>query len=387
MRISLVMLAAGAFISIGETASVQPPVEIRFCPAAQARPYPLDSRGREQGLRLQNFAVVNLGSKAYEVIAIRIALLKGDRVMEERLLDSSEIRRWSDDQSPLQEATREVPFQICGTNMIGADITPGGPVLGHNQAMLVVQQDFAYDHERDALQVTIDGSVAGQAAQVTASLPIRAGFAKTQFAFPLRGTWYVGWGPSFHTGHRGTPAEEFAFDIGKLGPNSKTYQGDGKRFTDYFAYGADVRAAADGHVIAAVDGRPENPDALQRPGESSKSYVARYAPLTAALLAKGPDFLAGNYVMLDHGNSEYSLYAHLQPGRVKVKVGQEVRAGDFLGQLGSSGNSTEPHLHFHVCDRPDPLMCAGIPISFTNIAVLWSDDDRALQSGDIVTTH
>jgi murein DD-endopeptidase MepM/ murein hydrolase activator NlpD len=91
--------------------------------------------------------------------------------------------------------------------------------------------------------------------------------------------------------------------------------------------------------------------------------------------------------MLDHGNGEYSLYAHLQPGRVKVRVGQAVKAGDVLGQLGSSGNSTEPHLHFHVCDRPDPLMCAGIPVAFKNITVLWSDDARALQSGDIVTTH
>jgi len=55
------------------------------------------------------------------------------------------------------------------------------------------------------------------------------------------------------------------------------------------------------------------------------------------------------------------IYAHLKAGSVAVKVGDVVEAGQVLGKLGSSGNSTEPHLHFQVCDRPEPLQCAGIP--------------------------
>jgi len=58
--------------------------------------------------------------------------------------------------------------------------------------------------------------------------------------------------------------------------------------------------------------------------------------------------------MIDHGKTEYALYVHLKPGSVRVHVGDEVKSGDVVGKLGLSGNSTEPHLHFHVYDKPDP---------------------------------
>ena len=92
----------------------------------------------------------------------------------------------------------------------------------------------------------------------------------------------------------------------------------------------------------------------------------------------------GNYVLIDHGNREYSLYAHMQPGSVHVRPGDSVAAGTLLGRLGSSGNSTEPHLHFHVCRGSSALQCSGVPVSFSNIKVLWAETDLALQSGDIV---
>jgi murein DD-endopeptidase MepM/ murein hydrolase activator NlpD len=101
-------------------------------------------------------------------------------------------------------------------------------------------------------------------------------------------------------------------------------------------------------------------------------------------LAKGANVIAGNYVKIDHGKDEYSFYAHLQPSSVRVHVGDQVKAGDVIGKLGSSGNSTEPHLHFHVCDAPDVLLCAGIPVNFSNITIQWADVPRPIQSGDIV---
>jgi len=55
-----------------------------------------------------------------------------------------------------------------------------------------------------------------------------------------------------------------------------------------------------------------------------------------------------------------------------------------VGKLGSSGNSTEPHLHFHVCDSNDPLISAGIPVNFSNVTIQWADVPRPIQSGDVV---
>jgi murein DD-endopeptidase MepM/ murein hydrolase activator NlpD len=77
-------------------------------------------------------------------------------------------------------------------------------------------------------------------------------------------------------------------------------------------------------------------------------------------------------------------HIHLQPGSVRVRRGDRVKAGDVIGKLGSSGNSSEPHLHFHVCDSNDPLMSAGIPVSFSNVTIQWADVPRPIQSGDII---
>ena len=57
----------------------------------------------------------------------------------------------------------------------------------------------------------------------------------------------------------------------------------------------------------------------------------------------------------------YPVYAHLQPGSLRVKLGDKVRRGQTLGLVGNSGNSTEPHLHFHITDANSPLGSEGLP--------------------------
>ena len=56
----------------------------------------------------------------------------------------------------------------------------------------------------------------------------------------------------------------------------------------------------------------------------------------------------GNYVVIDHGNNVKSVYYHMAKGSVKVKAGQAVKAGDVLGYMGTTGDSTGNHLHFGI---------------------------------------
>src|SRR5262249_46331281 len=69
----------------------------------------------------------------------------------------------------------------------------------------------------------------------------------------------------------------------------------------------------------------------------------------------------GNAVVLDLGDGRFALYAHLQPGSLRVHAGDVVRRGQPLGLVGNSGNSSSPHLHFHVMDGPSPLDSNGLP--------------------------
>ena len=95
----------------------------------------------------------------------------------------------------------------------------------------------------------------------------------------------------------------------------------------YFIFGARVLAPCAGEVILAVDGLPN----MQVP------QVDR-------------DHLAGNHVLLRCVAADV-LLGHLQPGSVQVDVGAKVAVGDWLGLVGNSGNTGEPHLHIHAQGR------------------------------------
>jgi len=361
-------------------------VEIRFCPASAVHTYPLENRRDLQSLLLQNVAVINQGSAPFKIDNIDIELLQANRVVESRKLDRTAVQRVAERGVKLQAAgiLQQVGFQFCGTDLIAPSIKLAGPTLARDQALLISSQVLVFNGTRDTLRVRAHGNVAGHATEFTGSIPIKSEFAQNKYIFPLRGVWYVGYGASFHTGHRWAIPEEFALDIAKVGESGLSHKGDGTRFDDYYAYGADVLAAADGRVIRTANDQAEDPSAMQRPNETQEAYSARLQKEQGERLAKGLTAITGNYVMVEHGKNEYSLYAHLQPGSVRVHVGDQVKAGDVIGKLGSSGNSTEPHLHFHVCNKPDPLMCAGIPVDFSNVTVQWADLPRPIQSGDVV---
>jgi murein DD-endopeptidase MepM/ murein hydrolase activator NlpD len=72
----------------------------------------------------------------------------------------------------------------------------------------------------------------------------------------------------------------------------------------------------------------------------------------------------GNVVVIDHGDTQFGYYAHLRTNSITVKVGAVVKAGDVIGEVGNSGESTEPSLHFHVMNAMDSSAGDGIPAVF-----------------------
>ena len=74
-------------------------------------------------------------------------------------------------------------------------------------------------------------------------------------------------------------------------------------------------------------------------------------------------------MIVDIGNGLFAFYAHMQPGSLRVKVGDKVKAGQVLGLLGNTGNSSEPHLHFDICNASSMLACEGTPYAFASFEV------------------
>ncbi len=83
--------------------------------------------------------------------------------------------------------------------------------------------------------------------------------------------------------------------------------------------------------------------------------------------------VGGNYIVLDLGGGRYAFYAHLQPDSLRAAVGDKVERGQVLALVGNSGNSTEPHLHFHVSDGVSPLGSEGLPYVLDSFELLGDD--------------
>ena len=126
-----------------------------------------------------------------------------------------------------------------------------------------------------------------------------------------------------------------------------SFSGDAQDVHSYYAYGKTVMAVANGRVVSARDGLPDN-----IPGHGESFHPA--VPITF-------ETVAGNTITLDLGGGQFAYYMHLQPESLRVKVGDRVRRGQVLARVGATGDAREPHLHFEVTDSSKPLVGEGVP--------------------------
>ena len=167
-------------------------------------------------------------------------------------------------------------------------------------------------------------------------------------------------------------AQRFAIDWEQADDEGRLLRGDPKDTRSYHIQGAPVLAVADATVVASRNDLPDQP-----PGKLPDNL-----PIDEA---------DGNFVTLDIGGGAYALYAHMQPGSVRVRAGDRVRRGDRIGNVGNSGNSQAPHLHFQVMDGPSGLASNGLPYVFDSFLVTAVDEagtadfDRAEATGSPLT--
>ena len=187
---------------------------------------------------------------------------------------------------------------------------------------------------------------------------------------PLRGEWSVETTPAYQIPSHGTDVlgQRYAYDLVRADhrPGLHLHPAGtlrsyliGGRTRDCYGWGQPVHAAFDGVIVQVVDGVAER----QWLHVVRESWLALRNTLAYARGRLDPTRLAGNHVIMATGGT-YALYAHLVPGSVAVTSGQQVRAGEVIGRVGHTGNSTAPHLHFQLMDSADPLQAKGIPCAF-----------------------
>jgi murein DD-endopeptidase MepM/ murein hydrolase activator NlpD len=98
----------------------------------------------------------------------------------------------------------------------------------------------------------------------------------------------------------------------------------------------------------------------------------------------------GNYLVIDHGNGEFSQLGHLKRGSVGVSVGERVRQGQQIAQAGASGTSLFPHLHYQLTNGPG-IDAEGLPAYFDGVVRPVASQAETppqtwIDTGDIIET-
>ena len=144
----------------------------------------------------------------------------------------------------------------------------------------------------------------------------------------------------------------------------------------FVGFGAPVLAPLGGTVVNVHDGEPDHH------ARRSQLSLVPYMLGQAGRLRRGAAGLAGNHVVLELAQGRgYLALAHLQCGSICVARGDLVRSGQRLGACGNSGNSTEPHVHVQVMDRPDPMVAAGVPLAFTRFREHHHGTEHVVEAG------
>ena len=161
--------------------------------------------------------------------------------------------------------------------------------------------------------------------------------------------WFVVWGGRTieENYHASLGDQRFAIDVVQI-ENGSTFTGNGAQNEDYYCFGDTLYAPGSGQIVEMEKSVVEN-----LPGETNTNQ------------------LFGNYVIIDHGNAEFSVLAHFMNNSIIVDLGDLVTKGQIIGLSGNSGNSTEPHLHYHLQNNPSIGQGEGLPAQFRNY---YADD-------------
>lgn len=317
----LLPLLAAALLAAPVLPADTPVVAVRASPDRV-----LVERGASQFLNF-DFVVENGGADTLEISRVEVWVY--DRA------GGLQVRRLVNENGPSPSALLLAPDRVLAPGATGMVFNPF--------------PDFPHGVELARLRYELElrpraGGERGEPVVRTVEVAPEAFTPRTQLALPLRGRVLVWDGHEFLSHHRRwnwthpmlrgncitSNAGRYSYDLVLLGDDDGMHAGDGKQHAQWHGFGAEVRAPAGGRVVVARGDHPD--DGNFDIGKLCEDELVMY----------------GNVVVIDHGNGEMSVLAHLRQGSVAVRAGDTVRQGDVVARVGSSGSSLFPHLHYQL---------------------------------------
>lgn len=321
-----------------------------------------------------DFLFENGTADAYTILEVRVSVLDArGRLATQRFVG----------QNGLPAGIETVPGRTVPAK---GSLLVFNPLHTFDDALPLDRLRFEFDLE------TGDGDAA-RSRTLTLEVAPKLYRTRTTLRLPLKGRVLVHDGHDFYAHHRRLDLNHplvreklkitalsgrYAYDLCPVDTEGRLHPGDDKLVTSWVGWEAPVIAPAAGVVVMAVADMADNWNEAEKKREPNPQ-VSLDRPITSA----------GNHVVIDHGNGEFSLIAHFRKGSLKVKAGDRVRAGQVIGALGMSGDSFLPHVHYQLQAGPDLFGSEGLPSSFTGLrrvlggnVVGWGSG--AIDSGDIV---
>lgn len=225
-----------------------------------------------------------------------------------------------------------------------------------------------FDHAIFDVYISLDGNGKINGFQVKPHIAsAKLSRNKSILQIPFIDHWTVIWGgdtekENYHVVNQ---SQKHAFDLLIHDGNGKSYQNDGRQNSDYYAFGKDLFSPVNGIVVLVVDGIKDN-----NPGEMN------------------PMFATGNTVIIKTEYDEYLVFAHFKQNSIKVKQDQHIKAGELLGKVGNSGNSSEAHIHFHIQDGEHLTNSVGVKAFFETLNVNGKKiSDYSPVKGDVISAN
>jgi hypothetical protein len=166
-------------------------------------------------------------------------------------------------------------------------------------------------------------------------------------------------------------SSRFAYDFVLVNDDLKMFRESPNRNEDFFCWGKPVLCPGDGKIVGMADDLPDNA-AYKSPPFDVEAHIKEPENSMAKHL--------GNYLIIDHGNIEFSLLAHMQKESVQANVGDKVAKGELIGRVGNSGDSYTPHIHYQFQNGKSMLESEGLPSKFEDFDLVMGHATRRIKN-------